>query len=65
MFFLVCYLAFPEYFEEFKNSVVCKRPMQLMKKPVNSKLNADQIDFLENKIVRYVLELYENQYDSE
>ena len=31
-----------------------------MKKPLNSKLNADQIDFLENKIVRYVLELCEN-----
>ena len=34
--------------------------MYLMKKPVNSKLNADQIDFLENKIVSYVLELCEN-----
>ena len=39
--------------------------MYLMKKPVNSKLNADQIDFLENKIVSYVLELRENQYYSE
>ena len=30
----------------------------LIKKPVNSNLNADQSKFLANKTVRYVLELY-------
>ena len=30
----------------------------LIKKPVNSNLNADQGKFLANKTVRYVLELY-------